>query len=265
MAITKDNQFELQASGQADWDSGLNANFTILERGYHQTAVAGMNVNTGFALWQSSAGFWYHFNPNSEDIRPHALAPVAANSGESLQALVFGIVRSLSIHSAVPQGQDVFVSAATPGMLVGSYSAASRPIGRNIVPGIFFNPRKQETELITRTASIAGPVVNTPFFFTLDVGKNVWVRQFQLLSNSADQVSFLWHANSARTVRLYETISGGINTSSGIASDGDRAGFAVFNSDVGTLSGLIYGTILINSGSFVSSSDFNVAIRGYRF
>lgn len=263
MAITNDNQFELQSAGQADWDSGLNANFTLLERGYHQTAVAGMAINTGYALWQSSAGYWFHFNPNSEAIRPHALALFAANSGESLQALVFGIVRSLAIHSAIPQGGPVFVSVATPGFLVGSFSGARRAVGRGIVPGLFFDANfgADLPENLSRVASVEA-VVNSAHYLSWDIGRHGWVRQLDINATTADLVSLTLYSNSARSTRLYETFSGGVTASGSFM---DRAGFPYENTDPATISGLIYGTLQLNSGAVVTSANLSVTINADRF
>src|SRR5690242_19041600 len=108
---TYDQQFELPTEGQADWDTSLNANLSIAERGYHTVARVGEAVNTTDVLWMSSGGFFYKFNPNSLTIMPMALSRVQASSGESIQAQVFGAVRSLGTF--VP-GREYFVAPASP-------------------------------------------------------------------------------------------------------------------------------------------------------
>ena len=94
MAISDDQQLESQTAGTADWDAGLNANFTILERGNHVTVPAGNDINTGHVCWVDSGGFAHHYDPNSVDIRPHGYAWTGANSGDYVQLLVRGIIRS---------------------------------------------------------------------------------------------------------------------------------------------------------------------------
>jgi hypothetical protein len=259
MSITNDNQFEIQAAGQADWDSGLNANFAILERGYHGVFRAGAAINTGHAVWINSGGFAFHFNPNSEDIRPHGFAYVAASSGDNISLLLTGIVRSLGICSPAVPGFDLFVSAATPGVVVTSYSAASRRIGVGAGGwGVYFNPGPRDQETLIRTVAIAA-LVNTNHLFSLDVGKRGWVRELRVISNSADLVSVAFFSGSTRasSERLYETISGGLTT---VGSFLDRAGWPYENTEVSTLSGLIFGKIAINSGAAVTSNDLNVRL-----
>jgi len=246
MPISNDNKLELQTSGQADWDSGLNANFTLLERGYHVSGIAGTNVSTGMALWISSGNFFVPFDPASLDIRASAYAFTAHNSGETMQALMTGIVRSLGINSPAVPGQDMFVSPA--GYLVGSYSAASRRVGIGVGGwGVYFNPFMEDTarEQITRVVTVDA-VVGSQHLFELDAGKYGWVREVNAIGSSLVTIAF--HSGSARvgSERLYETVSGGLATIL------DRAGWPYENTEVGTLSGLIFGTITVSSDSTVS-------------
>src|SRR4051812_14702732 len=112
---TLDQGFVTPTAGQADWDSSLNADLTTLGRGYHVKARAGVAVNTGMVLWMNSGEFFFPFNPNSQDIRPHAISFTAASSGDSLTALAWGMLRSLDITSPAVPGIPVFVSPVTPG------------------------------------------------------------------------------------------------------------------------------------------------------
>jgi hypothetical protein len=261
MSITNDNQFEIQTAGQADWDSGLNANFAILERGYHGVFRAGMAINTGHAVWINSGGFAFHFNPNSEDIRPHAFAYVAAASGDNISLLLTGIVRSLGICSPAVPGFDLFVSPATPGAVVTSYSAASRRIGMGAGGwGVYFNPwgqRNVEETLVRVTTVVA--VTGSDHLFSLDAGKRGWVRELKMISNSANLVSLKFFSGSTRagSERLYETTSGGVTT---VGSFLDRAGWPYENTEANTLSGLIFGTLRIMSAAAVGSNDVQVRL-----
>ncbi len=143
-----DQGFEVPTAGQADWDASLNADLTTLERGYHVTQLAGMAINTGEVLWSTSGAYWKTFNPNSLSIFPMAMAFTAAASGDSLRALAWGIVRGLDINSPAIPGQALFVSALTPGVIVGSYAGSDRPIGLGLNSyGVLFNPRGFHTYL----------------------------------------------------------------------------------------------------------------------
>lgn len=260
MSISNDNKFELQTAGQADWDSGLNANFTLLERGYHVSGVAGTDINTGSALWITSGNFFVPFDPNSADIRPRAYLFTSASSGESIQALITGIVRSLGINSPAVPGEDLFVSALTPGALVGSYSAASRRVGYGVGGwGIYFNPFMAGVEeRLTRVTTI-NAVTGSSHLFSLDGGKYGWVREVRVIGSSADLVTIKFHSGSARTdgERLYETVSGGIST---VGSFIDRAGWPYENTETGTLSGLTFGSLMVNSAASVGSDTIGVQL-----
>lgn len=260
MSISNDNKFELQTAGQADWDSGLNANFTLLERGYHMSGLAGADVNTGSALWITSGNFFVPFDPNSADIRPHAYSYLGASSGESLSVLVTGIVRSLGINSPALPGQDLFVSPVTPGLLVGSYSAAGRRVGVGVGGwGVYFNPfMDTPPERLTRSVAV-NAVTGSLHLFSLDGGKYGWVREVRVIGNSADLVTLKFHSGSARvgSERLYETVSGGITT---VGSFLDRAGWPYENTEAGTLSGLTFGSLMVNSAAAVGSDTINVQL-----
>jgi hypothetical protein len=261
MSITNDNLLELQSAGQADWDSGLNADFSILERGYHGVFRAGAAINTGHVVWINSGGYAFHFNPNSEDARPHGFAFTGAASGDNIQLLLTGIVRSLGVCSASIPGLDLFVSPASPGYVASSYSAASRRIGIGAGGwGVYFNPWGQRNveETLTRSINIVA-VVGSDHLFSIDPGKRGWVREARMISNSADLVSLTFYSGSTRasSERLYETRSGGVTT---VGSFLDRAGWPYENTEANTLSGLLFGKVSINSGAGVTSNDLQVRL-----
>lgn len=257
-----DNQFIQPTEGQADWDTSLRSNFSILERGYHVTGQAGIAVKTGDVLWSNSGQFFFPFNPNSRDIQPHAIAFTSAASGDSLMALAWGIVRSLGIHSPAVPGIPCFVSPVTPGVVVGSYSGADRPIGYGIgVPGIMFAPGRQLLpEKLSRTTSFTA-VTGSLHYFTVDGGQWGWIREVRVIGNSTDLLNLKFHSGSARvnSERLFETKSGGVYT---IAPSHylDRAGWPYENTEVSTISGLIYGTLKIDSAAAVGSDGLSVRV-----
>lgn len=261
MGISNDNQLETEAAGQADWDSAHTANFGILERGYHLTALAGGAISTGDICWMNSGGYLFRFNVLSEDIRPFALAFTSAASGESLQVLLTGIVRSLGVHSLAQMGSDLFVAPTSPGMIARSYSAASRKIGRGVGDwGIYFNPHGRDDflpEKLTTVATQANAVVGTDYFFSMDAGRRGFNRRLKVNGNSANLVSVKFHSNSSRAGadRLYETVSGGVSI---VGSFIDQAMWPYEATDPSTLNGLVYGTLRIMSGAAVTSDHIGV-------
>jgi hypothetical protein len=264
---TNDQNFALPGSGNSDWDSSLNSNFTIIGRGFHLSAQLGEAVNTGDALWINSGNFAFRFNPNSQSIRPRALAYTAGASGDTQQVLLTGIVRSLGVHSPVVPGLDVFVSALTPGMLVTSYSAANRKVGFGVSDwGVYFNPHGGDDflpEQLTRTTTISNVLVGVDQFFSLDVGQRGIMRRVRMQGASGDLVSLGFWSSSARTdaTRLFETKSGGVSV---VGSFIDQAMFPYENTEASTISGLIFGRIRIASGSVVNSDTIGVTLTAER-
>lgn len=248
-----DNQFVFPTNGQADWDASLSADLSILERGYHTTERAGMAINTGNVLWMNSGGFFFAFDPNSLDIFPSHLAYTSASSGDSLTALAWGSIRSLGINSPAVPGKPLYVSALTPGVIVGSYAGADRCIGRGLPGyGVLFNPqRSYVNERIVTSFAIAA-VTGSLHLFTAEAGLYGWNRQTVMIGNSADLVELKMYSDSARTTLLYSIKSGGVTT---VGSFQDRAGWPY---DVTALGSLMYGTLKVMSDALVGSDTISI-------
>lgn len=251
-----DNPFVTPTSGQADWDASLTADILAIDRGFHVTERAGTAISTGQILWLNSGGFFFPFNPNSESIRPHAMAYTAAASGDSLTAVAWGIVRSLSINSPSVPGKTLYVSALTPGLIVTSYAACNRPIGRGLAGyGVLFNPGVDLfPEQITSSIAIAA-VTGSLHLFSASAGRFGWNRQTALVAASANLVELKWYSDAARTKLLYATISGGV---SAVGSYQDRAGWPWENTDASTLGDLVYGSLKVMSAAGVGSDTVSV-------
>jgi hypothetical protein len=145
MGYGPDQQLAFPAEGQADWDSSLGANFTILTRGYHTLAQAGAAVSTGDILWMNSGGFYFQYDPRSTAIFPQAVAFTAAGSGDSMQALLRGVVRSVYPTNSVVPGFDYFVASGSPGIIITSLTGhpVTYSVGFGVAGGgLYFNPRK---------------------------------------------------------------------------------------------------------------------------
>lgn len=269
MTISKDQQLETQTAGTADWDAGLNANFTILERGQHVTIPAGQDVNTGHVCWIDSGGFAHHYDPNSLDIRPHAIAWTGANSGADVQLLVRGTIRSLDIVSPAVPGINAYVSGSTPGVVVNSYSGSYPPIGYGIGAGqLFFDPHiNQPMERITAVHT-ENPAVESMHLFELDLGGYGWVREVDMKAESGDLIRLWFYSNSNRAAGdlIYQVLSGGVDATSQGDFGGfyDRAGWPFENTDANTISGLIYGVVEVHSLGSVGSTNLNVTLVAER-
>jgi spore coat protein U-like protein len=252
-----DQGFTTPTAGQADWDASLNADLAILERGYNITERAGVAINTGNVLYLNSGGFFFPYDPNSLSILPSAMAFTAAASGDSLTALAWGIVRSLGINSPAVAGRQLFVSAKTPGLVVGSYGGADRPIGMGLTGyGVLFQPRALTPEILTSSLAIQA-VTGSLHTFTLDVGKWGTNRQTVMIGNSADLVELKFYSDAARTTLLYSTKSGGVSV---VGSYQDRAMWPYDNTDA-VNSSAIYGTLKVMSAAAVGSDT--ISVRGF--
>jgi hypothetical protein len=267
MSTSDDNQFQLQATGTSDWDTALNANFSKLERGFHVTAQAGIAVNTGQVLWMNSGGFLFPFNPTSLDARPGFMALTQAASGDSILALREGVVRSLGVHSNGVVGSPLYVSAESPGIIVGSYSGASRRIGIKIGGwATMFTPEAGDSnfpEKLSQVTTVSPIVVDQDYDFTIDAGKRGWNRRV-FMQGSSDLITLQFFSGSTRanSELLYETFSGGVSV---VGSFIDQAGWPYENTEASTISGLIFGRLKIESGSNVESGDIGVTLISERF
>jgi len=260
---TTDQNFNLPSQGQSDWDSDLNANFTVIGRGYHKLITAGSDINTGTVLTVTSDGYAHHYDPNSLSNIPFAFAYKAISSGEQDTALLHGIVRSLDVLTPAVPGLPVFGSAAGNGYIASSYSGADRPVGIGIEEdGLYFDPgRHLFPEVIVQSAQVAA-VTGSTHYFSLDGGRGGFIRRILAVGASADLVEIMFHANTARSDTIFETLSGGVSV---VGSFIDQAGLPYYNSDTSTLNGLIYGTLMVMSDAAVGSDTIDVSVTFERF
>jgi hypothetical protein len=255
---TPDNQLPILTTGASNWDSDLDAAMQIIERGYHVTAQAGIAVNTGNVLWQNSGGFFFPFDPNSTAIFPAAMAFTAANSGDSVQLLLRGIVRSLAINSPAVPGLPIYVSILTPGLIVATNSGTNRKAGYGLPGyGVLFNPANVFDGVATsyvptfsvQSSQIAA-VVGSVHTFTMSLGANQgWNRRVRINAASATHVEIKFFADAARTDLQYQTASGGVT---GVGSFNDRAGWPLDSN-----SGTIYGSCQVFSWD-VTTDTINI-------
>lgn len=255
---TKDNLFSTQATGTNDWDTAENANWNIVERGAHVTLQAGIAINTGQVLAVNSGGFLFPFDINSQAARPKFFSYTAAASGDTLNVLRNGVVRSLGVTSNAVVGLPIFVDAKSPGIIVASYSGANRRLGIGMPGfGIIFDPQPDyfPGEAYTTVTTISA-VVGSTHLFIVDHGLRGWNRR-TLMQGSSNLVKLQFWSNSARTTLLYETFSGGVTT---VGSFLDQAGWPYENTDASTYSGKMYGSFSVLSGSNVTTGDHGITI-----
>lgn len=275
MSFTNNQNFEVQPSGQADWDSGLNANFQIMDRGWHIKLTTAQAINTGDIIWASSGGLANVYNPNSLDLRnPIAISYKAVNSGQEDLFLARGIINSVDIWSGnIIPGEPIYADVVTPGFPVSSFSAAWPPVGLALADtGLYFSPGHFSPfpELISDINSFAA-VVGQANNFTLDVGHRGLIQKLIIATDSMDAFKVRIWSGSARVSSelLYETITTSVD---GGAADFDintiyyldQGMFPYFNTDVSS-PGLLFLRIDPQSSATVGSSDMYCKLVAERF
>ncbi len=275
MSFTPNQGFETQVEGQADWDSGLNANFVIADRGWHITLIAAEPINTGDVIWASSGAYANQYNPNSLALRdPIAISYKFVDSGESDLFLARGTINSMGIWSGfmVP-GKPVFPDVVSPGAPVSSFSAAFPAVGIALTDdSIYFSPGhfSPMPEEITSVVSLA-LVTGSAHLFEIDVGHRGLITEVKIVATSNDAHKFRLFSGALRISSeiLYETLTTSID---GGALDfdidsiiyEDTSPFKFINTDVAS-PGLIFGRIDAQSASSVGSSDISVTLTSERF
>ena len=115
MSYEPNNNLEIQTSGQADWETGLNANFQIIDRGFHGSFTAGTNIGSGEAFIADSNGIAQLYDASSIDnLPPTGVSYKNVNSGEQTNFLLRGIIDG---YSSLSPGNPVYVDQASPGLL----------------------------------------------------------------------------------------------------------------------------------------------------
>ena len=256
---------EQQAAGQADWDSGLNDNFSILDRGFHKVLTAGEEISSGHVIWHNGT-YAFHYNAASLGLRqPTGLAYKSVSSGAEDLFLIAGAVNSLGgvFSGHISVGEPVYVDPASPGYPVNSYSAAAFPVGRGVRPDsilVFPGMFSPIPEQVTITKSLGLLATGSTHHFDVNLGHRGIVRKVTTNNNSMSTWTLKFFSGSAavNSERLYETQSGGVTS---IFFE-DAAPWCFTNTDTSS-PGLIFGRVSNLAG--VSSGHVNVTIVVERF
>lgn len=271
MPFTYDMNLETATEGQGDWDSALNANFSILERGLTFRAMAGTTINTGQIVWQTGSGTLLPYNGASLDLEePAGIVFRSVSSGADAYCLYAGVVRSMTAiwSGFLSIGRPVYAAMNSLGYAVGSY--AGHPIaqvGHAIgADAICVMPAFNRPRLVQEAAT-GGALRGANFDFALPVGRRGFARHLRVTANSCNAYRVLLHSAATRTNSelLYSTrttsVDGGaadydVNTLTYI----DAAGFP-FECTQAVSGHLIYGRIVVQSASSVGSeASFNITL-----
>jgi hypothetical protein len=271
MSFTADNQFELIASGQADWDTSLNSNFAIAERGHHVTFQAGSAINSGDTLSMTNSGTVVRYNPGSRDAKCEFISPFAVTSGSNGMFVALGSIRSMTVWSgAILAGRPVYGSINSPGFLVSSFAGHKEQLGiATAVNAVRFDPNRPTFPYqVTETRTVGPIVVGSEGNFEVPIGDRAIVREVTITSShNRFKVQFWTNSNRSSSTLEYETLTRSWSPSSADVTSTyftDQALFPHKGTDVGC-PWLMHGKITAQSGTGVTSAYALVTIIAERF
>lgn len=275
MSFTVDSNLEQPTAGQGDWDTSLNANTSILERGRTFRSVTGEGISSGQAIHINSAGVVVPYDASSRDLPPpHGLSYNDVASGTNGYFLLpSGIVRSLTIWSGNIQiGHDVFVDPASPGFLVSSSFDTKYKAGVAIdFDAVYFLPQNHFPQAVVASHDGGGAVAGAAYDFDVPLGDRGRVWKLRVRADSCDAYKVQLFSNSTRASSeiLFETATtsvdgGALDFDVSTLDFLDAAGF--FYQTTNAASILIYGTITVQSASSVGSeANFRIDFEADRF
>lgn len=274
MSFTVDSNLELPTDGQADWDTSLNANTQILERGRTARIVTGFAINSGQPVYINSAGVALPYDASSRELGPpHLLAYDDVASGTNGYFLVpGGIVRSFTVWSGhIIPGHYAYVNPASIGFLTSSLVDTQWPVGRAIdVDAVLFQPDNPFPYTIAASA-VGGAEAGANFDFSFPLGDRGYIRKIRVLADSCDAYKILLHTNSTRVASdlFYETATtsvdgGALDFDVSTLDFLDAAGFPYLTTNAASI--LLYGRITVQSASSVGSeANFQFTVEADRF
>ena len=269
--FSNDNNLEYQPSGQADWDTSNNANWAIVERGYHVKLTAGVAISSGQVCTVSSGGIARPLDARSMSLKPHVISYKSVASGTVTQFLSRGAVRSMGVWSGnIQSGEPVFVSVASQGFCVKSFAGCGDAVGIAIgVDAILFSPGQNRIfpDIVTYTNTLGPVVVNSYGAFAAPLGWKGTVRDL-IIQSSHDRMRVqLWSGSAnVNSEYVYETLTRSWSPASADITSTyyrDRALFPYENTDAST-SWYVYGRVSAQSGTGVTSAYIAVTIVAER-
>lgn len=272
MSFTNDQGLEQIATGGADWDTGINANFALLESGLRVKAVTGLAVSSGWVCTMTGSGTVLPLDAKSSDFYPHLMALTSVASGGEGRFLSNGIVRSMGIWSGfITPGQPIFTAQNSPGLITGSYAGHGEPCGFALdVNAVRFWPGYPRVfpSLVTEVYTSTILPVNTFADFSLPIGQRAIVRELIARANHDRYKIQFWSSSTrADSQLLYETLTRSWATGSADVTSTffrDNALFPHRSTDAGS-SWLIHGRVTAQSGTSVTSGYISLTVIAERF
>lgn len=271
--------FTLPNRNASGWDSDLNANFGLLERGFVMPFVVGTAaVNTGTLIQAASFSTGtlgianiYQFPAGNP---PDALALQAGSPGNVVYGLVQGALTDFAAYSGqLLHGSVYGASVVTPGWVTSSFDQAPQwLLGRCLQNGVFtFNPTPRAATPYSRTESGMSHCASGTlgvFSFAMMVGTLGMNTLVRVRSNSCDNYRLTFYANSGRSTIIYDTV---INSGNLGVRTIDMQDAATWVYSLGVtpypLYGIIHGAlqVLSSAATAINSQNFQVTFAVLRF
>lgn len=274
MPFTNHQQLEVGAEGGADWDTLLNGNTQILERGFHIKGTAGSAIASGQICLINSAGYVVPMDARSLANRAAAISYRSVNSGVEAQFVTDGIVASMGVWSgSLKLGQPVFPSMSSSiGYVVASFAGHGNACGIAIAPdAIRFLPGFPNVlpELTSEVYSSGAVLVGSYVDFTMSLANRGIARTLKVSALSANLYKVQFWSGSSRVSSelLYETLTRSTSIGSGDVNSlfyWDQAPFPWFNTDIASPA-LVFGRITVQSGCQVNTGFFSATVQVERF
>lgn len=207
--MSQNQGFAKPSQNASDWDTDLNANFTLLERGYVVPRVVGLTtINTGQVVHLNASAQLVPYDANSFDLGPpFGIATQQTSPGNTANPIVWGSVSSnAGWNFGAALGQPLYVAIGSPGLLVTSFAGAMVQAGFAVGSrDMVFRPniRPPERRTFVGCGFLAGPTGT--FSFALTAGRRGIVRDLTIQTVSVNNFSVTFWANSAQTEILYQT------------------------------------------------------------
>jgi len=269
-----DQGFTKPNRNAAGWDSDVNANFTIIERGYLIPRACGpAAISSGQLVTFNASGFAAVYDPFTALGPPDAVAINAASPGNTAYFLGWGAISSFSPWSgqmAMGQQARIVPSIRTPGWVTSCLDFGTMfDLGRVIDQGTYtFNPGAAPARFGTLTVSGISHCASTNFgvfSFTMQVGANGFNTRLRVATLSCDNYRVAFFADSAKLNAIYDTaiLSGNLSVRTITMIDAALWSYSLDYSS-SDMFGRIYGTIevlssaatAINCGAFSVQFDY---------
>lgn len=260
----------------ASWDADVNANFTLIEKGYLLPLVVGpTTITSGQLVTTNNSGFAVAYNPSSlGGLGPLAVSLAVTSPGNTAYFLTRGALGDFAPYSGQFSPADpIYPSITTPGWVTNCLqNGALYTFGRclNTASGQYlFDPvvraNLRQTHVQCGFAHCASTTLGVFSFGFMTVGNLGICDRLRIITRSCNSWRITLYANSARTTTLYDTVVNSGNIGVTTMDMIDDALFRYNCTDTASVFA-VYGQIEVLSTAFttINSDVFNVQMIGLR-